>query len=385
MNRRHFTRNALLAAGELSLLSSASPASIFSHRKAKSISVHVGKTVEITRAHDRCWFPSLYRFGNKDLIVDMSMHADTTHPDGGFHQGYCISRDNGLTWSERTPVENFGGVWADIPQPKNGVWTITSHVTGKESEQDFLFTRCTLTDTGAGTPNAGLKVDTRNDIKLHLQQATQGVMFTASIIPSRDGGLLTCIYTHTRQDPKYYHVSCARSDDAGLTWREGTVISAVKDDNPFPGMGTEGPCEASMARLADGRLFVIYRTGSDGYMGIAYSSDEGRTWTPPQLIVYKGVEPRVRLLSSGILACSTGRPGPVTMMFSLDGIGKDWSNQTPIFHDMSTRYTEFIEIAPNKLFLVYDSVPYGWKEIPATDTKAFNAIYGTFIDIEVHT
>jgi hypothetical protein len=70
-------------------------------------------------------------------------------------------------------------------------------------------------------------------------------------------------------------------------------------------------------------------------------------------------------------------------MFSLDGTGEEWSHETPIFHDMSTRYTEFLELAPGKLFLVYDSVPYGWKEIPASDQKAQNVIYGTYVDVEL--
>lgn len=74
-------------------------------------------------------------------------------------------------------------------------------------------------------------------------------------------------------------------------------------------MGKEGPCEAGLVRRRDGRLFVIYRTGSDGYLGTAWSSNEGKAWTPPSLILFKGVEPRVRLLSNGVLACSTGRPG----------------------------------------------------------------------------
>ena len=103
-----------------------------------------------------------------------------------------------------------------------------------------------------------------------------------------------------------------------------------------------------------------------------------------QIAMKLRTEPRVRLLSNGILACSTGRPGPVTMLFSLDGTGKTWSNATPIFSDMSTRYTEFLELAPGKLFVVYDGVPYGWKEIPSTDAKSQNVIYGTYVDVELH-
>jgi hypothetical protein len=73
------------------------------------------------------------------------------------------------------------------------------------------------------------------------------------------------------------------------------------------------------------------------------------------------------------------------MMFSLDGTGKSWSHETTIFSGMSTRYTEFIELSPGNLFMVYDSVPSGWSEIPADDHKNQNAIYGVHLTIELHS
>jgi len=351
------------------------------HAKAGSLSVHIGKTVEITRSRDRCWFPSLHQFANKDLIVTMSMHADSTHPEEGFREAYCISRDGGATWSQRSVVDTVRGVWSEVPD--GTVWGLSAHIVGQESDQEFYFSRAELSAVEANAAGAPIKIDQRKDARLHLSEPTQGVMFTGSILPSHGGGLIACVYSRTKQAPKYYHVACAHSEDQGQYWREGTIIASVPNvEMPPQGMGKDGPCEAGLVRLRDGRLFVIYRTGSDGYLGTAWSSDEGKTWTPPEFIPFKGVEPRVRLLSNGVLACSTGRPGPVTMMFSLDGTGKSWSHQTPVFPDMSTRYTEFLELAPGKLFLVYDSVPYGWKEIPATDQTSQNVIFGTYLNVE---
>lgn len=389
MKRRDFNRSLLLGAGEISLLAASAQvgaASLWHHRKqgkTGSLSIRVGSTVEITRARERCWFPSLYRFPDKTLIATMSMHSDTVHPQEGFREAYCVSRDGGATWSQRYGVETVRGVWAEVPSPDGSLWGVSGHIVGTRDDQNFLFVRSQISARTAsdGQP---VTVDQRKDVVLHMSEPTLGLMFTGSILPSRDGSLVACVYSRSKAAPEFYRLAIAHSSDNGNSWREGTIIASVgKDSQPPPGMGKDGPCEAGLVRLRDGRLFVVFRTGSDGDLGTAWSSDEGRTWTDPALIPFKGVEPRVRLLSNGVLALSTGRPGPVNMLFSIDGTGQSWSHQTDIFTAMSTRYTEFLELAPGKLFLVYDSVPHGWKEIPDSDAKAENAIYGTWVEVEL--
>jgi hypothetical protein len=354
------------------------------HAKPKSLSVRIAKTVEITRSRDRCWFATIHQFPNKDLIVTMSMHTDSVHPQEGFREAFCVSHDGGETWSQRYPTDGAGGFWAEVPGPHGSVWELKTHGEVTQNNGDFPLGRLELFDSGPSADGSGIKIVQIPGSQLHMSTPTRMVMFTGSILPSKDGGLIGCVYSRTQQAPQFYRLTAVHSEDSGQTWREGTVIATADPGGALlPGSGKDGPCEAGIVRLRDGRLFVIYRTGGDGYMGVAWSSDDGRTWTPPKLIPFKGVEPRVRLLSNGVLACSTGRPGPVTMMFSLDGTGEEWSHETPIFHDMSTRYTEFLELSPGKIFLVYDSVPYGWKAIPATDEKAQNVIYGTYLDVEL--
>ena len=156
----------------------------------------------------------------------------------------------------------------------------------------------------------------------------------------------------------------------GKTWSEYSTIAAVEPgEQPWPGMGKEGPCETGLVRLADKRLYAIYRTGGNGFIGNSWSTDDGKTWTKPVSIPYKGVALRVRRLSNGVLACTTGRPGPVVVMFSVDGTGEKWSHITPVFNGQSTHYTDFIEVEPGKLLVVYDSPPYNWDEIPLADQR----------------
>lgn len=51
-------------------------------------------------------------------------------------------------------------------------------------------------------------------------------------------------------------------------------------------------------------------------------------------------------------------------MFTTDGSRETWSYVAEIFAGMSTRYTDFIEIEPGRLLVVYDSVPRGWDPLP---------------------
>ncbi|MGA2726657.1 MAG: sialidase family protein, partial [Terracidiphilus sp.] len=172
-----------------------------------------------------------------------------------------------------------------------------------------------------------------------------------------------------------------RSTDQGRSWEEYGIVAAIQpNEAPWPWMGKEGPNEATLVRLSKDRLYCLFRTGGGDYMGEAWSMDDGKTWTAPVSSGFKGVAPHLRLMSDGLLACTYGRPGPVTIMFSSDE-GKTWTNVTPISHGMSTQYTDLIEVEPGKLLVVYDRTPYGWKAIPSSDKSSKNAIYGTFVEV----
>jgi hypothetical protein len=200
-----------------------------------------------------------------------------------------------------------------------------------------------------------------------------------AIITDTSGAWLTTVYYKTQPDPRSTRLVLVRSIDQGMTWKEISMIAGVEDTaSAWHWMGKEGPNEAALVRLADGSLFVVFRTG--GYLGYTRSFDDGATWTQAQPLPFKGVAPRLRLLSNGLLALSFGRPGPVVITFSPDGKGSNWSKPTEIFRGMSTRYTDFVEISPGNLFIVYDSIPYGWNAIPNADKSARNTVYGTFIE-----
>lgn len=419
MKRREFTRATILSLGgamasarrglaSATLLAdpefdlpeaSGSSQAALEATKSGALHVQVGKTVEITRSFRKCWFPTIHRFSNGDLMVTMRMSPDECNPEGDF-SAYCLSKDGGATWSRRYTMgagANVDGAWSQAPAPDGSVWQLYGWVDPRAAGESREF-NVTLTQYS----QSGMEFHQRRNIPLSVSEpvkmlptrlfarqvqdgdlASQPALLPwGPIIESLDGGWLAPAYYSAASDPRFYRLILLRANRDGAGWKQLSTIAAVPPGGaPWPGMGSEGPCEAGMVRLADQRLFAIFRTGGKGFIGVGWSSDDGRTWTPPTSLPYQGVALRVRRLSNGVLACSTGRPGPVVVMFSPDGAGKTWSDVTPLFAGKSTHYTDFVEVRPGKLLVVYDSVPYGWYNIPFADRNSRNAIYATYVDV----
>ena len=89
-----------------------------------------------------------------------------------------------------------------------------------------------------------------------------------------------------------------------------------------------------MERTADGDLLCVMRRGSAMPMVSCRSRDEGRTWSPPRTLPQYAVSvfPDMVLMSNGVLALSSGRPG-IYIMFSADGRGEDWTSRTTLYED----------------------------------------------------
>ncbi len=364
------------------------------------LDVRVGKTIEITSSHRYCWFPTIHRFSSGKLMVTVRMSPDEVNPEGDF-SAYCLSNDAGLTWSRRYTVgagANVDGAYSDSLRSDGSIWQLYGWVESDPSGSAQVL-RLTLTRF----LRDGMEFEQQRDIPLRMSQpvdlahtelfdrqmqdanlAKQPVVVPwGPIADALDGALLAPVYYYTAErDKRYYRLALIRSSDGGRSWSEYSTVAAVEPgEKPWPGMGEEGPCEAGMVRLADQRLYAIFRTGESGFIGQAWSSDDGRTWSKPTSTAYKGVALRARRLSNGVLACTTGRPGPVVVMFNLDGTAANWSHVTALFEGKSTHYTDFIEVEPGKLLVVYDSVPYGWHDIPYSDRDSENVIYGTFVEV----
>jgi photosystem II stability/assembly factor-like uncharacterized protein len=126
-----------------------------------------------------------------------------------------------------------------------------------------------------------------------------------------DGSLLLAVYgLPTPGKPEA--IAVFRSTDEGQTWK---LLSTVKSDHEMSEMG--------LAQLPDGRLVMITRPEGD----ILWSSDGGRTWTPPLKTGLRMYEPGLNVLHDGTLLCLHGsyapQAGGLRAVFSRDG-GKTW-------------------------------------------------------------
>jgi hypothetical protein len=370
---------------------------------AGGMTVSVGKTIEITSSKRYCWYPTIHRFSTGEILVTIRMSPDEVHPEGDF-SAYCVSGDGGQTWSQRYTMGAGGNVdaaYTQVPPPDGtllslgaGYGSPVAYPPGQTQEFHVTVTRYS---------RGGLELSQIRDAVLrlhapvHLEPMTLFDLGTkdtskletapevtpwGAIVDGMNGELLTTVYCAAVKDGRQ-QLLLVRSKDQGRTWDEyGMIAGLAVSEKPTSWMGNEGPNEAAIVRLADQRLYAIFRTGGGALMGQSWSSDDGKTWTQPVSTGIKGVAPHLRRLTSGILALTTGRPGPVTIMFNLDGCGGSWSNSTEVFRGKSTCYTDVIEVKPGKLLVVYDSVPYGWHQIPYSDRNAKNTIYGTFVEVQ---
>lgn len=373
--------------------------------------VRVGKRVEITASYNYCWYPTVHRFSTGEIFATMRMSPDEANPEGEF-SAYCLSKDGGQTWSRRYAMgagANVDAAYSQMPLEDGAIWVLGAGYVSLEPYPPGQKTNFHVALTKFS--QNGMEIHQIRDARIHLSEPAQFAPVElyatkakdaseldtvpvaqpwGAIIGGPGGEWLSTLYYPTERDQRYRRLVLIRSIDQGRTWDEYGIIAAVPpNEKPWPWMGKEGPNEAGLVRLSENSLYCIFRTGNGEYLGEAWSLDDGKTWTPPASSGFKGVAPHLRLMSNGLLVCTFGRPGPVTIMFSADE-GKKWVGITPIFNEMSTRYTDVIEVEAAKLLVVYDSIPDGGnppssrklsKHARSSRKLSKHAIYGTFVEV----
>jgi len=141
-------------------------------------------------------------------------------------------------------------------------------------------------------------------------------------------------------NPGRHTCSTYVSDDEGKTWKQSNVIDLGK----YGGYGDHGGgIEPTLAQLHDGRLWMLIRTYR-GCFTEAFSTDEGLTWKDirPSKIEASGSPGQLRRLQSERLvlfwnrfidkAKKTGRREQLSMAFSEDD-GRTWTEPVAVAYD----------------------------------------------------
>ena len=255
------------------------------------------------------------------------------------------SKDNGRTWEDGEVLPTYGvrpgaklrRMWrgaavdpfsgrffrfyneALLPtdNPLEGFWRWLVHYAVSEDggmtwylDEEVI---CAGKEFNAAHPVPGVKVD-HNCVMIGDQACKQ--IFLA------DGTLIVpVIISPVGPDGHYYNPGGGLSycdaavlrgrwaaDGRHLDWE---LSELVKCD---PALSTRGMGEPTVAPLADGRLLMVLRASNDkkpalpGRKWVAYSSDQGRTWTKPQYWSYtSGDHFFSPAASSQLLTLSSGR------------------------------------------------------------------------------
>jgi len=176
----------------------------------------------------------------------------------------------------------------------------------------------------------------------------------------------------------------ARSNDGGESFE---YVSTIGPEVNGECAGDVGFSEPDLEILANGDILCMMRTSSDTPMYQSRSTDGGQTWSEPASIGWPGVKPHLRLLSNGVLACSSGRgiyghPQVTYAMFSTDGTGEEWECPLAFHTGPGCSYTSNME-RDGKLYVAYShssfTKPSGTYELP------YHSIKWAVIDTELST
>jgi hypothetical protein len=338
--------------------------------------------------------PSMARFPKGELLISYSLVSDYYDNPRNF-SGVQLSIDQGKTWGRRLDflAEHQALVYA--PEADDSLLGIPAYLypqtPGDERNFEATYTRLECGGSRIILEPGGVKVvDWPWAAKAKIGfgfygpdpiPGTQPSVFAAPLVFDGNAlninGRLIATGYGMKSGEKQYENFLMSSEDRGRTWR---YYAKIADATGLPD-GAEGPNEIAMVELADGELMTVFRVGGtkDWKLRRAYSHDQGRTWSPADTLPAYSVEPSLVRTANGTIALSTGRPG-IHLWLSTDLRATTWQDidfvaihnrwaqdktyRINSFDDpynpggepvwQTSSYTEIIEIAPNRLLMVYD-------------------------------
>lgn len=354
--------------------------------------------------------PFMAKFPKGELIGIYTLDPDT-QSNPVFASGFQISNDGGAHWGRRYSMLMQHVSVVFVPKPNDSLLALPSEMFEKTPGDEHNFQGPYYLFEHGGdrmvfVPDGVRVVDLPWPVEVFPGPQPRdnwhaGIVFTS--YPLEIGGkLLETGYVQKKGEKVYSSVILA-SEDGGYTWR---YLSTVGSPDPsLVGQGSyEGPDEMTMIQLADGDLMAAFRVGSGRKWNLhrAYSHDRGRTWTKSDALPAWSVEPELVRTANGIIALSTGRPG-IDLWLSTDPRAATWQSIDIVEHHnrcvpdprerissynpsaspsenaswQTSSYTGLVEVAPNRLLLIYDRDPEG----PPADPNDLSRVFVLPIEV----
>lgn len=362
---------------------------------------------------DNAWghvqFPSIYRTVNGKLLVSWEYCDDTIEYKGSFHS--AVSDDGGVSWHAPAPQDRIA-----YPEMSNGKYfagfvrkgaykvdyfdkytpAYTSEVCGRRFfAEDIAETQDTTVWGIEVDPETGEQTTfacTVNWPYMPIGVMPSGMVYPATMLfsLSQRCGLLVSgekmyfsLYGHgfnsdanSREDAMLpymdkYCIYVFESSDCGRTWNYVSQIP-TNDEAVSVDPVVEGFCEPMMARLPDGSVSILLRTGSRYPSYIARSTDDCRTWSKPKIFDTNGVLPQILTTKCGVTIASYGRP-ILKVRATSDPAGVRWEEPITIplmplepqerelawgKRQQSCFYTGLLPVGEDTVFCVYSDFHY---------------------------
>ena len=330
--------------------------------------------------------PYMARFPHGELLVTYALDPDT-YSNPVTVSAFQISKDDGRHWGRRYSLLMQHMTMMFVPKAPNSLLALPSEMfqatPGDATNYrgpSYLFEQGG--DRMVMTPDGVRVLDF--PWPAHLWPSPQprdnwhvGLFISGSALEV--GNRLLATADLLKEGENLWSVILLASEDGGYTWRYFSTI-AGPDLTHASQDGYEGPNEINMIRLADGDLMAVFRVGSGRKWNLqrAYSHDEGRSWTKPDVLPAWSVSPELKRIENGTIVLATGRPG-IHLWLSTDPRSTTWQDIDIValhnhsVHDPHERilsfetkdstvwqtssYTGLVEVSPNRLLLVYERDP----------------------------
>jgi len=258
------------------------------------------------------------------LTVDQVKRFTQKWPKGG-RLVYCISSDEGRTWSK--PVIMYDG-----PEQDSGPDLIQL----KSGRLICIFAR-SLMEANVYSIHSDDAGKTWSQPRLIVS----GYYPNVPIRELSDGRMILGVY---HQDKKKAFGAVVISDDNCKTWGKPIDIDSA---------GWWLDAETDVIELKDGKLYAAQRNTGYHPMMFSISKDHGRTWSVSAPMAFPGHAPYLHRTRNGVILIGYRDlySRNTSLRYSLDEC-KTWSKPVMVDRGMGA-YTSFVDLKDGSVFVVY--------------------------------